>query len=89
MWVSAIREGFLAKGHPYTLAAYSAWRKQQQSRDRAERRIRRLPSYDAIWARYGTWEQAVMAAFDGWDPGTADGAVGDQADSGGAGASSR
>lgn len=89
MCVSAIREGFLAKGHPYTQTAYSAWRKEQQARDRAERRIRRLPSYDAIWARYNTWEQAVMVAFDGWDPETADGAVGDQADSGGAGASSR
>lgn len=89
MCVSAIREGFLAKGHPYTQTAYSAWRKDQQARDRAERRIRRLPSYDAIWARYGTWEQAVMVAFDCWDPETADGADGDQADAGGAGASGR
>jgi hypothetical protein len=42
MIVAAIREGYLAKGHPYTQTAYSAWRKEQQRRDRAERRVTAL-----------------------------------------------
>jgi hypothetical protein len=68
MIVAAVREGYLAKGDPYTQPVYSAWRREQQARDRAERRLRRLPSYSAIWTHYGTWENAVIAAFDGWDP---------------------
>lgn len=50
-------------GEPFTGAAFRAWRKAQIARDRAERRLRKIPSYDLVWTRLGSWTHAIKAVY--------------------------
>ena len=61
--LSLLREAYEAKGEPFTSTAYKQWRSEQQVRDRAERRLRALPSYDVFWKRFGDWETARRTAL--------------------------
>jgi hypothetical protein len=54
-----LREAVAAKGAPFTSTAYKDWRHEQRDRDRAEGRLRQLPSYDVFWTKYGSWSEAL------------------------------
>lgn len=56
--LAAIREAFAMVGEPFTSTAYTNWRAEQRKRDRAERRVRTIPSYVAMWQRWGSWVAA-------------------------------
>ena len=61
--VVCLIEAYEAKGDPFTGAAYRAWRTEQIERDREERRLRRIPSYDVIWSRFGNWTNALTVVY--------------------------
>jgi len=60
---SVLREAYEELGNPFTVAAYKAWRITQRERDRAARVFRRLPDYDVIHSRFGTWGEGVRRAL--------------------------
>jgi hypothetical protein len=62
---AVLREAYAAKGAPFTSTAYKQWRVEQRVRDRAEGRLRSLPSYDVFWNAYGSWDEAVRQLLDG------------------------
>jgi hypothetical protein len=55
------------KGTPFTTSAYRAWRREQQQLDLEQGRLRRIPDYHTVWKRFGTWKNALEAAFPGED----------------------
>lgn len=62
--LTSIREAYEALGDPFTSVAYRRWRKEQKARDLKARILRRTPDYHTIWKRFGTWENALKAAFE-------------------------
>jgi len=63
--LAAIRVCWMEIGEPFTSPRYSEWRDEQQRADEiAGRRVQRVPSYDAIWGRFGSWDAGVAAALD-------------------------
>jgi hypothetical protein len=61
--LQVLREAYAAVGYPFTTAAYSAWRAEQRAVDREQRRLRRLPIWGTVSARFGTWAAACEKAF--------------------------
>jgi Homing endonuclease associated repeat len=61
--IACLVEAYEAKGDPFTGAAYRAWRTEQIKRDREERRLRKIPSYDVVWTRFGNWTTAVSIIY--------------------------
>lgn len=50
---------------PFTAGSFTAWRHEQMDTAASEGRwIEPIPSYHAIWARYGGWGAAVRAALE-------------------------
>lgn len=62
--LAVLREAYEVVGEPFTVTAFHTWRREQKTRDRQERRWRHLPTYDLYRSRWGTWKQALQAAFD-------------------------
>lgn len=65
--LAVLREAYAQVGDPFTVAAFQAWRKEQQQRDKLERRFRRLATYDLYRSRWGTWDDAVRKALESQD----------------------
>lgn len=61
--IACLVEAYEAKGDPFTGAAYRAWRSEQIERDRVARRLRRVPSYDVVWSRFGNWTNAMAVVY--------------------------
>lgn len=61
--LAVLREAYAVLGDPFTVSAFHAWRREQLERDRLERRWRSLPTYDLYRSRWGTWRNALQAAF--------------------------
>lgn len=61
--LAVLREAYAALGDPFTVDAFKRWRKTERDRARAERRFRRIPSYDAYYTRFATWDEAVRRAL--------------------------
>ena len=61
--IACLVEAYEVKGDPFTGAAYRAWRTEQSERDRAARRLRKVPSYDVVWSRFGNWTNALAVVY--------------------------
>ena len=61
--LACLREAFAAVGHPFTAAAYTAWRERQIQADRQAGVLRRIPGYHAIYSAFGDWATACQRAL--------------------------
>lgn len=61
--LAVLREAYDAVGTPFTTAAYTGWRAEQDARNRAARRLRRLPAWGTISERFGGWSAACEQAL--------------------------
>lgn len=63
--LTAIRDAWKAVEGDFTAKAYAEWRRSTIASAHGERRpIERIPSYHAIWKRFGTWDAARRTALD-------------------------
>jgi hypothetical protein len=60
--LGCIRAAFEEKGSPFTVDAYTAWRKSQLKLSRRQRSVLVIPAHVTIWKRLDTWAAACDAA---------------------------
>lgn len=62
--LAAVRQAYLAEGGYLTIEGYRSWRRTEMRRDRELGIVpRKIPAYQAIWRRFGSFRQVVARAL--------------------------